>query len=505
MTGPVRVPSLLLLASGLILGAMFPIETRAASSTMAERSRQGMGGSSMREPQSGSLLVEYYEGFLRDRDLDQFRDHVLARYTEGTLGRMLTASPSVTARRAAVLALGVIPGNRKPSTGMAWLILVLAVPYLGIVAFALFGSTSVGRKRRAWQRQVNAEVMAAARAQGDAAALTPAGDLAGAARLNEVLGSLPMSEGNRVAVLADYSGAVEAMREEVVKASTFVHVEFYITIRDATTAPFFAALGRAVERGVTVRLLLDHMGTRPYPGYRKTLRALTEVGVLWHLMLPVQPLKGRWQRPDLRNHRKLMVVDGDVGAMVELKCETDFVAGSDQFKSEADALAKLVAAEGVDATASRASNLDDLKITLKENIDLGRVVRLEAGAGEIIDSYLHVQGGRGVNGVLVVVKDGSVELAHDIAVHIAFARPKYLATDDVPADEVAAERVTLENITRNEGKPEQAIPKIVDGRLQGYFKTVCLLEQPFAKDDKVQIKDLLGDAKVVRWAQVEIG
>src|SRR3954454_19174487 len=95
-------------------------------------------------------------------------------------------------------ALGVIPGNRKPSTGMAWLILVLAVPYLGIIAFALFGSTSVGRKRRGWQRQVTEEVMAAARAQGDAAALTPAGDLAGAARLNEVLGSLPMSEGNRV-------------------------------------------------------------------------------------------------------------------------------------------------------------------------------------------------------------------------------------------------------------------------------------------------------------------
>src|SRR5918995_2519634 len=142
-----------------------------------------------------------------------------------------------------------------------------------------------------------------------------------------------------------------------------------------------------------------------------------------------------------------LVIDGNVGAMVELKCETDFVAGSEQFKSEAEALAKLVAAEGVDATASRSGHLDDLKITLKENIDLGRVVRLEAGEGEIIDSYLHVQGGRGVNGVLVVVKDGNAELAHDVAVHIAFARPTYLTKDEVPADLVEAERATLETIS----------------------------------------------------------
>jgi elongation factor Ts len=99
----------------------------------------------------------------------------------------------------------------------------------------------------------------------------------------------------------------------------------------------------------------------------------------------------------------------------------------------------------------------------------------------------------------------SVELAHDIAVHIAFARPKYLTQDDVPADVVAKERETLETITRNEGKPEQAVAKIVDGRIGGFFKDVCLLEQPYAKDDKVSIKQLIGDAKIIRFAQVEIG
>jgi len=200
-----------------------------------------------------------------------------------------------------------------------------------------------------------------------------------------------------------------------------------------------------------------------------------------------------------------LVVDGNVGALVELKCETDFVAASDQFKSEADATAKLVAAEGVDAVATRMDNLDDLKITLKENIELGRVARLEAGEGEIIDSYLHIQGGRGVNGVLVVLAEGDAELAHDVAVHIAFARPTYLRRDDVPAEAVEAERATLETITRNEGKPEQSVPKIVEGRLQGYFKNIVLLDQPYAKDDKQSVSQVLGNASITSFAQIAIG
>jgi len=101
------IASLLVLSSGLILAATSPSETRAGISAVAELQRLGMGGSSMWEPQTGSLLVDYYEEFLRDRDLDQFRDRVRARYTEGTLARVLISSFSVPARRAAVLALGV--------------------------------------------------------------------------------------------------------------------------------------------------------------------------------------------------------------------------------------------------------------------------------------------------------------------------------------------------------------------------------------------------------------
>jgi elongation factor Ts len=200
-----------------------------------------------------------------------------------------------------------------------------------------------------------------------------------------------------------------------------------------------------------------------------------------------------------------LALDGNVGAIVKLKCETDFVAGSDQFKSEADTLAKLVAASGEGAVAERAKELDDLKITLKENIDLGEVVRIEAAEGNQLDSYLHIQGGRGVNAVLVEMANATPELAHDVAVHIAFARPKYLTRDEVPADVVEHERQTLETLSRNEGKPEAALPKIVEGRLNGFYKDVALLDQPYAKDDKQSVKQFIGGATIVRFAQVEIG
>lgn len=200
-----------------------------------------------------------------------------------------------------------------------------------------------------------------------------------------------------------------------------------------------------------------------------------------------------------------MAVDGNTGAIVELKCETDFVASSDGFKAEAQALADLVLADGETAVAERATQLEDLKITLKEKIELGEVVRIDAAPGNVLDTYLHIQGGRGVNATMVEVAGGSQELAHDIAVHIAFARPKYLSRNDVPADVIEKERQTLETLSRNEGKPEAALPKIVEGRMNGFYKEVALLDQPYARDDKQTITQLLGSAKIVRFAQVEIG
>jgi elongation factor Ts len=220
-----------------------------------------------------------------------------------------------------------------------------------------------------------------------------------------------------------------------------------------------------------------------------------------------QGLAASAKRDDRENTQGVVAlgVDDNIGSLVELKCETDFVAASEHFKLEAQELARLVAAKGADAIADRQDRIEHLRITLKEKIEVGRVVRLEAGPDDVIDSYLHIQGGRGVNGVLVVLSGGTPQLAHDVAVHIAFARPKYLRREDVPADVIEAERQTLETITRNEGKPEQAIGKIVEGRLGGFFKTIALLDQPYAKDDKQTIAQLLGSAGVVAFAQVEIG
>jgi len=213
------------------------------------------------------------------------------------------------------------------------------------------------------------------------------------------------------------------------------------------------------------------------------------------------------KRDDRENNQGVvaLVIEGNVGAIVKLKSETDFVAGSDQFKGEAETLAKLVVAEGEGAVAQRATQLEDLKITLKEKIELGEVVRFDAAPGNVLDSYLHIQGGRGVNAVLVEMSNASQQLAHDIAVHIAFARPKYLSRNDVPADVVEHERQTLETISRNEGKPEAALPKIIEGRLNGFYKDVALLDQPYAKDDKQSVTQVIGSASIVRYAQVEIG
>ena len=194
-----------------------------------------------------------------------------------------------------------------------------------------------------------------------------------------------------------------------------------------------------------------------------------------------------------------------VASIVQLRSETDFVAKSDEFVTLVDELAQLVAEKGEEAIDERAEDLERMRSTLKENITVGRVVRIEQPADGVLDSYLHLQAGRGVNAVVVALAGGSDQLAHDIATHIAFARPIYISRDDVPEDELAAERETVEKIARNEGKPEAALPKIIEGRLGGWYKERVLLDQPYVKDEKQTIAHLLGPARVVQFAQIVVG
>jgi elongation factor Ts len=194
-----------------------------------------------------------------------------------------------------------------------------------------------------------------------------------------------------------------------------------------------------------------------------------------------------------------------VGAIVALECETDFVAKSAEFVQLVDELAAELAIRGPGSLEEQRERVEKLAATFKENVAIGRSVRFEAPAESVLGSYLHLQNGRGVNAVLVELEGGSHDLAHDIAVHVAFSRPEYLRREDVPADLVEAERKTAEAIARNEGKPEAALPKIVEGRLNGWFKERCLLEQAYVRDEKRTIADLLGGVELKRFAQVVVG
>jgi elongation factor Ts len=199
------------------------------------------------------------------------------------------------------------------------------------------------------------------------------------------------------------------------------------------------------------------------------------------------------------------VRSGDAAAVVELRCETDFVAKADEFVALTDELGALVAAKGEAAASELNDEIDRLRVTLKENISIGRVQRLVAEDGQVVDTYLHQQAGRGVNAVAVVIDGGDEELAHNIAVHIAFTKPAYLSRDDVPEADIAAERATVAEISRNEGKPEAALEKIVDGRMNGWFKDRVLLDQSYVRDEKQTIAGMLGSARIVAFAQVVIG
>ncbi len=213
------------------------------------------------------------------------------------------------------------------------------------------------------------------------------------------------------------------------------------------------------------------------------------------------------ERTDRDNAQGAVAVgrSGNAAALALVKCETDFVAKSPEFRAVVQAIADSVAAKGEDAIAEHQTTLDSLIISLKENIAVGRVVRFEAAEGSVLDTYLHIQSERGVNATMVEIANANDEVAHDVALHIAFARPKFLTRDEVPAAVVEAERATQEQITRNEGKPEAALTKIVDGRMGGYFKSICLVEQEWAKDNKQTIKQMVGSGSITRFAQLEIG
>jgi elongation factor Ts len=205
------------------------------------------------------------------------------------------------------------------------------------------------------------------------------------------------------------------------------------------------------------------------------------------------------------------------GTLLELNCETDFVAKNAGFIELADRIATFAAGSDVaDAQTLLGSEIesgktvqqaiDDVSAKLGEKLELRRFAHYK---GVFVASYLHKSDPSlpPTTGVLVELDTENAEVAKDIAQQIAAMSPKYLSNDDVPADIVAKERALAEQITRDEGKPEQAIPKIVEGRVKAYFKDFVLLEQPFVKDPKKSISKVLDEAgvSVKRFARFKVG
>jgi cardiolipin synthase A/B len=213
-----------------------------------------------------------------------------------------------------VVAALLISANRKPSSAIAWILSIIFVPVLGILFFLLVGFGKLPRERRDKQREVCEAVLA--RTDGlDRVSHRDEwpGWLASMVTMNRNLGSLPMVGGNSAELIESYTGSIQAMADAIDRADKFVRVEFFILVQDEATAPFFDALERACRRGVQVRALSDHVAQFMYPNRKATIHRFAEMGAEYRPMLPLQPLRGHWRRPDLRNHRKLLVVDDAVG------------------------------------------------------------------------------------------------------------------------------------------------------------------------------------------------
>ncbi len=266
-----------------------------------------------------------------------------------------------------------------------------------------------------------------------------------------------------------------------------------------------------------VKTLRDRLGT----GMVDTKNALVEAdGDLEKAteLLRLKGAKGNAKRAD-RSTSEGLVAAKQVGSdttLIELVCETDFVAKGERFVSLGDKILDLVTTAGASSvdealaasagTQTVAELIGDEAAVLGEKIELRRLTVISADNAEI---YLH-RTSKDLPpqvGVVVGYTGSDAETARGVAQHIAFADPQVLSRDDVPADEVERERAIVTEIAKGEGKPDAALPKIIEGRITGFFKQVALLEQDYAKDNKLSVKRVLSDAgvTVTGFARFKVG
>jgi len=266
-----------------------------------------------------------------------------------------------------------------------------------------------------------------------------------------------------------------------------------------------------------IKALREQLGT----GMVDTKKALEEAGgdiAKATEILRLKGAKGNAKRADRSTSEGLVAAReaGDRAYLLELNCETDFVAKNDKFIALAsgveDAIVAASATSLDEALAAPAEGktvadlINDEAAILGEKVELRRFASL---TGEHFSIYLH-RTSKDLPpqvGVVVAYSGDDAETARSIAQHISFANPEYLTRDDVPADKVENERRIVEEISRNEGKPEAALPKIIEGRLGAYFKQVSLLDQDYAKDNKQSVGKVVADAglTITGFARFKVG
>ena len=206
--------------------------------------------------------------------------------------------------------------------------------------------------------------------------------------------------------------------------------------------------------------------------------------------------------------------DEKVGAIVEVNSETDFVAKNEEFRTFVMDVAKQIVKnnpESVEALLAEPAMFEEGKTvnealigkiaTIGENISIRRFARFETTDG-LIEKYIH---GDGKIAVLVNMTSGTKELAKDVCMQIAAARPEFIDRDQVPAERVEKEKEILKIQTMNEGKPEAFAEKIVLGRINKFYQEICLVDQEFVKDPSKKVSDILKDSKVLEFARFETG
>ena len=266
-----------------------------------------------------------------------------------------------------------------------------------------------------------------------------------------------------------------------------------------------------------VKKLRELLGT----GMVDTKNALVEAGGDVEKateILRLKGAKGNAKRADRSTSEGLVQAAEDAGVayLIELACETDFVAKNDKFISLADTvLNAIVQAKASDLDAALAASggsqsvadlINDEAAIIGEKVELRRVAAL---SGDQFAIYLH-RTSKDLPpqvGVVVAYQGSDAETARSIAQHISFADPQYLTRDEVPADVVDKERAIVEEISRNEGKPDAALPKIVEGRLGAFFKQVALLDQEYARDNKLNISQVVDQAglTIQGFARFKVG